>query len=115
MGSIELALHTRRDRLCVLKRIVPDAPAAILAEQRLCREAAILDRLHHPSIARLYAVERIGAEQVLVEEFVHGRDLGQLLSVCTSAGVRIPTAVTLDIVARAAAALHYAHHSRRLR
>jgi eukaryotic-like serine/threonine-protein kinase len=114
MGSVELAYDPRADRLCVIKRMLPGTRASPVAHERFRREAAILARLEHRSIARLHSLDPVAGTAALVQEFVHGRDLAQLLDVCATAGVRIPLAAVTHIVVETAAALDHAHHFRGL-
>lgn len=78
MGVVYLARQTSLDRLVAVKVVrIPDGPEAELS-RRFRREASILKRLSHPTIARLLDFELDARPPFLVSEYVEdARNLGQ--------------------------------------
>jgi serine/threonine protein kinase len=69
------------------------------------KEARIAATLDHPNIVQVLDVDSAGSERFLALEYVHGRDLGRVLS----AGGRLPLGAALRVIIDVARALHYAH------
>lgn len=112
MGTVQLAVTGKPglEKACVLKQMLPEA-AAVIPEQeaRFRREAQIVRRLSHGSIAQTLAVGDVDGTPFIAQEFIHGRDLSQVMNACTTAGERIPTPVAVHVVREVARALAYAH------
>lgn len=78
MGTVHLAWDERLDRNVVLKRLGA-AQEPLEGRQRLEREARAAARLRHPNIVTIYALEYLGNEPILVQEYVDGDDLDALV------------------------------------
>jgi serine/threonine-protein kinase len=112
MGDVYLALAGRPgfEKPCVIKRITPETLPSEEHVKRFRREAEISRTLTHPLIAQTIAVDEFEGEPFLVQEFVEGRTLTQLVAAARSADVGVvPAEIALHIVREIARALAYAH------
>jgi len=107
-GRVDLALKGPPElaKVCVVKRMQQSERTPEL-EARFRREAHIALRLAHGAIAQTVGVEEIDGELCLLQEFVDGANLAQLLA--RVAPDRIPLLVALHIGREVARALAYAH------
>lgn len=86
MGSVYRArdLHFPNVvKLVAVKEMINSAPDPIVRQtitQNFEREANILVTLNHPSIPKIFDYFTFNERSYLVEEFVHGKDLDQILS-----------------------------------
>lgn len=71
------------------------------------REAEMAGRLSHPHIVTIYDAGEDGGTAYIAMELLRGQHLVDY----TSPAQRLPTAVAIEIVARLAGALHYAHQN----
>jgi hypothetical protein len=111
MGEVALAICGRRasPQLCVIKRLFPDCRGDRVVEERFRREGELVAKLFHRGLSRTLEVGRCEGEQFIAQEFIAGRDLGQLLASCASGGTRLPVPVAMHIVVQVAEALAYVH------
>jgi serine/threonine protein kinase len=72
------------------------------------REARLAASLEHPNIVQVHDVGVFGGEHVLVMEYVHGRDVGQILGHLPE-GQALPLGCGLRIILDVGAALDYVH------
>jgi eukaryotic-like serine/threonine-protein kinase len=72
------------------------------------REARVAATLEHPNVVTVHDVGVFGGEHVLVMEYVHGRDVGQILR-CLPKDQVLPMGCGLRIVLDVCAALDYVH------
>jgi eukaryotic-like serine/threonine-protein kinase len=77
------------------------------ARARFFREAEMAGRLSHPHIVTIYDAGEDGGTAYIAMELLRGQ---HLVEYATQAQ-RLPTAVAIEIVARLADALHYAHQN----
>jgi serine/threonine protein kinase len=107
-GRVDLALKGPPElaKVCVVKRMQQSERTPEL-EARFRREAHIVLRLAHGAIAQTVGVEEIDGELCLLQEFVDGANLAQLLG--RAAPDKIPLLVALHIGREVARALAYAH------
>ncbi len=75
------------------------------ARNKFFREAEMAGRLSHPHIVTIYDAGEDGGIAYIAMELLRGRHLVEY----TDASRLLPTAVALELVARLADALHYAH------
>jgi hypothetical protein len=104
-GSVFKARDTELDRIVAIKvphGILVDAGGA--DSDRFLREARSVAQLRHPSIVSLHEVGQHEGVPFLVEDFVDGITLGDLLT-----GPRLPPRQVAELVAAIADALQYAH------
>ncbi len=73
-------------------------------------EARIASRIHHPNVVPVLDVVHEGEELILVQEYVHGVPLSQLLKLSLS-DEPIPVAISVAIVFGVLAGLHAAHEA----
>lgn len=102
MGRVYRAQQETPRRLVALK--LPQTGAARQVFQRFQREIALLANLEHPNIARLYGAGMLDEEQTpyLAMELVDGQPL-------TQASRDWPLRRKLELLAKLARAVHYAH------
>ncbi len=103
-GIVYQARDTELDRIVALKLLQPahrDSPATV---RRFLREANAVAQLDHPGIVPIYDFNRDGKTSYLVCAFVPGTTLTHHM-----AAGRLPFREAARLVARVAAALHYAH------
>jgi len=77
------------------------------ARTRFFREAEMAGRLSHPHIVTIYDAGEDGGTAYIAMELLRGQHLVEY----TTAARLLPTAVAIEIVARLADALHYAHQN----
>lgn len=96
-------------KYAVLKRLLAD----LLEDERyvamFLAEARVLSRLDHPNIVKVFDVPVIDGKQCLAMEYVHGRNVQQILARCRVLGIQIPAQVALRIMCEVLAGLEYAH------
>jgi len=111
MGNVFLALQGRSglEKLCVVKRLLPESAGDSERVARFRREAAIARRLSHGAIAQTLAVDEVAGEPFIVQEFLEGRTVTQVLSAAQGAGLRMPVHLSVHIAREIARALAYAH------
>jgi serine/threonine-protein kinase len=66
-------------RSVVIKRLLPQLADDPVAVAQFCGEANLLAALHHPNIVAVQDFGRAGDQLFLAEEYILGRDLGQLV------------------------------------
>lgn len=97
-----------------LPRDVPaDAPRVREMLARLIEEGRLGLRLSHPSIAQSFGVLRDHHQDLyfLVQEFVDGLTLGDLMDYYSENGQRIPYGVVLRLIIPVLQALQYGYHT----
>ena len=100
------------EKLVVIKRVLPALTAKPGFAELLVREAKISARLSHPNIAQVFELGEEGGAHYIAMEYVHGKDLGQAMTVRTTGieGLSVPLRVW--IVSVVAKALEHAHTRR---
>jgi serine/threonine-protein kinase len=112
MGTVHLAVSGKPgyEKACVLKQMLVEAANAIPEQEaRFRREAQIVRRLSHGAIAQTLAVGEVAGTPYIAQEFIHGRDLSQVVTACSTAGERFPKTIAVHVVREVARALAYAH------
>jgi serine/threonine protein kinase len=79
MGEVWRAEDTRLGRTVAIKVLPPSVLADVEATARLKREARTAAQLYHPSIATIHSIEQDGDHIFIVEEFVEGESLAQVI------------------------------------
>ena len=112
MGSVYLASDSRINRPVALKVVNLerefDATGLDAARARFFQEAESAGRLHHPALATVYDAGEVGQLAYIAMEYVTGRPLADY----RYGGEPIDTELLLELIARAAEALAYAHEQR---
>lgn len=103
MGAVYKAVHPTLKRLVILKKLtIRNNPTV---RERFKREAQILLDMQSPYIVHLYDYFIEGSSHYIVEEFVDGMSLSQMLDKQGSLGTEVSLLVFLD----ACYALKFAH------
>lgn len=79
MGSVFRAVDQMVQRNVAIKILRPDVASDPETWDRFHSEAVALAKLNHPSIAMLFSFFREGDEYFMVQEFVPGRNLEQII------------------------------------
>ncbi|MER2599017.1 MAG: serine/threonine-protein kinase [Caldilineales bacterium] len=114
MGAVYKAEDLRlAGRLCAVKEILPgsgapfDDPAQM--QEQFYREASVLARLDHPSLPKVSDYFTEDGREVLVMDFVPGRDLKQLLDEARRQGQFLEEAQVLGWADQLCDVLAYLH------
>ncbi len=112
MGVVYRGKDVRSGRDVALKTMMLarqfNANALQDAKERFMREAEILTWLHHPDIVTIYDVGEEHGLAYIAMEYLKGVELTEH----TTPGKLLPLSKTLEIMARAADALGYAHEEK---
>jgi tRNA A-37 threonylcarbamoyl transferase component Bud32 len=110
------------EKLVVLKRILPQHVLDPELLRMFLDEARLSATLTHPHVTEVYDVGTDGEAPFFAMEYVHGSNLRQLMQAHAKAeradaptgarAVPLPLPHAIEIVAAAAAGLHYAHEKR---
>ncbi|MCR4823647.1 MAG: serine/threonine protein kinase [Treponema sp.] len=103
MGAVYKAVHPTLKRLVILKKLTIRGNATI--RERFKREAQILLDMQSPYIVHLFDYFVDGSSHYIVEEFVDGLSLAQVIEKQVSLGTELSLLVFLD----ACYALKFAH------
>lgn len=109
MGEVILAVAKGVNRHCIIKTIRGDLVGDEEFIGRFADEAKIMVRISHNNIIRVFDAGKVDSEYYIAMEFVHGRDLGDILDRAYERGEPVPTQVGLFITAELLKGLHYAH------
>jgi eukaryotic-like serine/threonine-protein kinase len=111
MGNVYLCRDPIINRIVALKAIDLsigfDDEAMESTAESFMREATIAGSLSHPNIVTIYDVGETNGLAYIAMEYVRGRHLSEF----TAAERLLPIPTVLDLVARAADALDYAHRN----
>ena len=85
-------------RLFAIKRILPHLSNNPEFIDMLVDEAKIAGLLNHANIVQILDLGAVDGQYYIAMEYVHGRDLGQLLTRCAEKGITLPShlAVYMD-------------------
>jgi serine/threonine protein kinase len=111
MGAVYLAMsgHREMETLCVVKRLrraLLSQPEPVL---RFRHEADLARRLVHSNLAHTHNVGEVDGEVFLVQEFVEGHDVSDLLDELAGRHRPLPVPVAVHIASEIARGLAYAH------
>lgn len=111
MGAVYLARDARINRSVALKVVNLerefDASGLDAARARFFQEAESAGRLHHPDIVMVYDASEVDGRAYIAMEYVCGKPL----SVYVPPGNALPVSTVVELIARAADALGYAHEN----
>ena len=80
MGAVYKATHTQMGRTCAIKLLLPGVDGTEVSAERFKREAQLASRIDNPHAVTIFDFgEAEGGTLFLVMEFVHGRQLGQVI------------------------------------
>jgi serine/threonine protein kinase len=100
------------EKLVALKRVLPQHVSNDRLVRLLQHEARLAANLHHPNIAQVYDVGEYAGTYFFTMEYVHGKDLRDIVRAAVERGRWLPREHAVGIVTAVAGALHYAHTAR---
>nr|WP_286202589.1 protein kinase [Comamonas sp. JC664] len=109
MGEVFLAREESPRRACVVKKVLPQLMASPQFAGRFRDEARVVVRLHHPNIARVYAMGEVDGQLFLSMEYVQGKTLSRLTYRLRQLGKTLPLGIMLHLGQRLCEGLAYAH------
>ncbi|ATB44851.1 serine/threonine protein kinase [Corallococcus macrosporus] len=109
MGEVFLAREESPRRACVVKKVLPQLMASPQFAGRFRDEARVVVRLHHPNIARVYAMGEVDGQLYLSMEYVQGKTLSRLTYRLRQLGRTLPLGILLHLGQRLCEGLAYAH------
>lgn len=96
-------------RQVVLKRLLADYAQDERYRGMIGAEARVTMCMDHPNIVKVFEAPIIDGKQWLAMEFVHGRNVSQILKRCRKSQQRLPPQVALQIMLHVLEGLSYAH------
>ena len=109
MGEVFLAQAKGVRQRCVIKTIRGDLTGDEEFVGRFADEAKIMVRINHDNIIRVFDAGKVDSDYYIAMEFVHGRDLGDVLDRAYERGEPMPTQLGLYVTANLLRGLDYAH------
>ena len=111
MGEIYMAALGQIDgfdKLCVIKKVIPEKSDAGKAK-RFLDEAKVVLRLTHSGLVNTFDAGQVDREFYIAMEMVEGKDLREVWNRCVRVRHRIPIEVALHVAREMARALSYVH------
>ncbi|MCK6550239.1 protein kinase, partial [Myxococcota bacterium] len=109
MGEVFLTVAKGLNQRCVIKTIRGDLTGDEEFVGRFADEAKIMMRIQHQNIIRVFDAGRVGTDYYIAMEFVHGRDLGDVLDRAYERGEAMPMQLGLYVAEKLLDGLDYAH------
>jgi serine/threonine protein kinase len=109
MGEVYLAVARGPNKWCVIKTIRGDLTGDDEFIGRFADEAKIMVRISHDNIIRVFDAGKVEYDYYIAMEYVHGRDLGDVLDRAYERGEPMPTQLGLYVASYVLRGLHYAH------
>ncbi|MFZ2488300.1 MAG: serine/threonine-protein kinase [Anaerolineae bacterium] len=110
MGAVYKAEDQRLPgRLCAVKEILPDHEDLLQMQEQFYREASVLARLDHPCLPKVSDYFTENSRELLVMDYVPGRDLKQVMDEARRQGRFLPENQILDWADQLCDALIYLH------
>ena len=97
------------EKLACVKRVLPRFAGDASFVTAFASEARLAATLSHPNIAQVSDVGQDAGETFFSMEYVHGEDLGRLVTASSDNGVPISLDCALTVAAGLCAGLHHAH------
>jgi serine/threonine protein kinase len=97
------------ERHVVLKRVLPERARDQGFVAMFLDEARLAAQLHHPNIAQVYDIGKLGDSYFFTMEYVHGENVRELLGRLATQRRQLAIGDALTIIGGAAAGLHHAH------
>ena len=97
------------ERLVVIKRILPQIASNADFVKMFRNEARLASTLRHANIVRVYDIGQANGRYFFAMEFLHGRDLRQVVKAAHAAAQPLPLDHALHVIISVCAGLHYAH------
>ncbi len=114
MAEIYLARHggmAGLSRMVVVKRMLPQLAVRPDFVRMFLDEARLAAKLNHPNIVQVFNLGEVDQSYYIAMEFVDGPHLGALFAHSLRQRVPLPIELCVQVVARAADGLHYAHEA----
>ena len=102
-------------RTFAIKRILPHLTANPDFVDMLVDEAKIAGLLSHANIVQILDLGAIDQQFYIAMEYVHGRDMGQLLGRCAEKGITLPVPHAVYVLLEMLKGLEYAHNRQVMR
>jgi serine/threonine protein kinase len=115
MADVHLAVSLGESgfrRPCVVKRLRPELAGNPRALAQFSDEASMASSLVHANIVPIFDFGREGDQHFIVQEYVCGRDLGQLVRRLREQKRRMPADLLAHVAAEILRGLEYAHGKR---
>jgi serine/threonine protein kinase len=109
MGEVFLTIAKAVWKRCVIKTIRGDLTGDEEFIGRFADEAKIMMRIQHENIIRVFDAGKVGSDYYIAMEYVHGRDLGDVLDRAYERGEPMPTQLGLYVADKLLDGLEYAH------
>jgi serine/threonine protein kinase len=97
------------ERLCVIKRVLPQLNADVGFCEMLINEAKLCARLSHANVVQTYELGQIDGQYYIAMEYVEGVDLNRLLGLLARIQIALPLPFALYIIVETLRGLDYAH------
>ena len=92
-----------------VKRVLPNMSEQEEFKEMFIRETNITAALQHPNIGQVFRNGTFNGYLYLVMEFIHGKNIDQLIEKSLETKLSIPIEICCYIIAEAAKGLHHAH------
>jgi serine/threonine protein kinase len=111
MSTVYLAMsgHHELETVCVVKRLLPALAAEPEHLRRFRHEADLARRLSHSNLVNTHNIGEVDGEVFLVQEFVEGQDVSELLAELGKRRRSLPIPIAVYIASEIARGLSYAH------
>ncbi len=109
MGDVYVAIARGVHRRCVVKTIRTELHGEEEFVGRFADEAKIMVRIDHPNIIRVFDAGKVRNDYYIAMEYVHGKDLGDVLDRAYERYEVLPVQVGLYIASEILAGLGYVH------
>lgn len=97
MGEVVLAILKGVNQYCTIKTIRGDLNQEREFIGRFADEAKIMIRMQHPNIIRVFDAGKVANDYYIAMEYVHGRDLGDVLDRAYERGEPMPPQIGIYI------------------
>jgi serine/threonine-protein kinase len=99
------------ERLCVIKRILPELSADANFGEMLIDEAKLCSNLSHANVVQTLDLGQHGGRYYIAMEYVEGFDLNRLLGLVSRARISLPLPFAIFIIIETLRGLSYAHRA----
>jgi serine/threonine protein kinase len=100
------------ERPVILKNLLPDLAQQDGFIEQFLDEARVAATLNHPNVVSIYEVGLWNGTYFIAMEYIHGRNLSQLIKASLKKNLPIPPAVVARIIHDAAVGLEHAHSAK---
>jgi serine/threonine protein kinase len=97
------------EKLVVLKSILGQHAGDEQFVRMFLDEARLAATFHHPNVAQVFDIGRVGQQHFFTMEYIEGQDLRQVIAAVRQRPEGLPLEHAIAIVIGASAGLHYAH------